>query len=469
MRIKLSFLGASQNVTGSRFLVECDGRRVLVDCGLYQERALRDRNWDRFAAPPKSVDAVCLTHAHLDHCGLLPKLVRDGFRGKIFCTLASAELARIVMTDSAHLQEEDAEYKKRRHARESRKSPRPVRPLYTVADAEKVAPLFSPVTYDQRVEVAKGVSAVFHDAGHVFGSSMVSLTVDSNGEKRTILFSGDVGRKDKPILHDPSCVDGKVDYVVIESTYGDRTHPQTADVRVEFAKVINETVEAGGNVVIPSFAIERSQELLYHLNELLLADRIPHLMVFLDSPMAIRVTEVFRDHPELFDAEMTKRIGQHLSPFDFPGLKMTLSTAESKAINRIRGTAIIVAGSGMCTGGRIKHHLVNNITRPESTILFVGYQAAGTLGRQIQEMPTEVRILGQYLPVRARIAKIGGFSAHADRNELYDCLRCLPADPRHVFVVHGEARAAKAFAQFLTKKTGWETSVPAYKDEVVLD
>jgi len=468
MRIKITFLGAAQNVTGSRFLVEANGARVLVECGLYQERQLRGRNWDPFPFPPKQIDAVLLTHAHLDHCGLLPKLVREGFGGKVHCTPATAEIARIILLDSAHIQEEDAAYKRKRHRREKRKSPHPYEPLYTTEDAERVSSHFARVGYGRPVPVARGMTATFHDAGHVFGSSMITLTVEADGERRTILFSGDVGRKHQPILEDPTTFD-RADYVLIESTYGDRDHQAADDVAEALAEAIQLTVEAGGNVVIPAFALERSQNILYHLNELRLARRIPPLLVFLDSPMAIRITEVFEKHPELFDDEMDERIRQELSPFDLAGLKMTRTVDESKSINRIRGTVIVLAGSGMCTGGRVKHHLVNNLSRPESTILFVGYQAVGTLGRRIVDGAREVRIHGETRPVRAKVIRIHGFSAHADRNELWQWLGTLKTPPRGVFVVHGDADAARAFGGFLREKSGWPVTVPEYQDEVVLD
>jgi len=468
MEIKLSFLGAAQNVTGSRYLLEVNGVRLLVDCGLYQERDLRGRNWDPFPIPPDSLDAVLLTHAHLDHCGLLPKLAREGFHGTIYCTAATSEIAEIVLLDSAHLQEEDAEFKRRRHEREGRTGPYPVVPLYTTDDAKAVLPLFQAVEYDEPVEVADGVEATFRDAGHILGSSMIQVAVRSNGVGRTILFSGDVGRWDRPILRDPT-VFHEADYVLMESTYGDRQHDETKDITDALCDVITSTRKAGGNIAIPSFAVERSQELLYHLNELLLEDCIPHLMVFVDSPMAISVTEVFGHHSDLFDDEMMELIRRQESPFDFPGLQMTRTVQESKAINHIEGTIVIIAGSGMCTGGRIKHHLVNNISRPESAILFVGYQAVGTLGRHIVNGAKEVRILGETRPVRARIVQIHGFSAHADRGELLRWISGLKRPPRHLFVTHGEPDVAATFADFLKKQTGWKISVPSYRDEVILD
>jgi len=468
MSIKLKFLGAAQNVTGSRHLLEANGTKVLVDCGLYQERQFRERNWEPFTCPPESLDAVLLTHAHLDHCGLLPKLVKEGFKGRIYCTGATAEIAQIILLDSAHLQEEDAEFKRKRHKREGRKGPRPVEPLYTTADAEACFPQFSGVKYKQPVEIGAGVEATFCDAGHVLGSSIIRIKVSLNGQDRTVIFSGDIGRPDRPIVQDPSIVE-QADYVLIESTYGDRVHQGPEDTKKLIAEVINSTIKAGGNIVVPSFALERSQELLYYINELRLENAIPELPVFLDSPMASRITKVFKKHSELYDEEMNEFVRRNKSPFEFPGLKMAGTSDESKAINHIRKSVMIIAGSGMCTGGRIKHHLVNNITKSENTIMFVGYQAVGTLGRRIVDGEEEVRILGQQYPVNARIARINGFSAHADKEELFEWLSELKKPPRKLFVVHGESESANEFGNYIREKTGWDVMVPAYQDEVVLD
>ncbi len=468
LHIKLSFLGAARNVTGSRYLLEANNVRLLVDCGLFQEREFRSRNWDPFPIPPRTLDAVLLTHAHLDHCGLLPKLVREGFRGRIYCTAATSEISQIILQDSAHIQEEDAEFKRRRHEREKRKGPFPEIPLYTVSDARASFPLFAPVRYGEVIQLGDGVRASFHEAGHVLGSSMIKVTVSQEGDHRTIVFSGDVGRWDRPILRDPS-VFSEIDYVLVESTYGDRLHKNSPDISDSLAKIVNSTWKAGGNIIVPSFALERSQEVLYHLNELVLEDRIPHLMVFLDSPMAINITEVFKRHSDLFDQEMSNLVRNNRSPFDFPNLKMVQTVDESKAINHILGTVLVIAGSGMCTGGRIKHHLVTNISRRESTILFVGYQAIGTPGRQIVDGAKKVRILGRYHPVRARIAQIHGFSSHADRNELFRWLSELKKNPRQVFVVHGESEATQRFGAFLRKKTAWDISVPEYGAETFLE
>lgn len=468
MAATLTFLGAAGNVTGSRYLIDTGESKVLVDCGLYQERDLRTRNWEAFPVSPREIDAVLLTHAHLDHSGLLPKLCREGFRGAVHTTSATAEMARIVLEDSAKLQEEDAKKKQKRHEREGRQGPFPEQALYTIQDVERCNKLWRPTQYGRPVAVARDVEAVFENIGHVFGASMIRVTVGQGGERRTVLFSGDVGRQHMPILEDPGPI-GRTDYLLTESTYGDRTHASDEKAVDELARVVNQTVQAGGNLIIPTFAIERAQDLLYHLNSLVLANRIPHLTTFLDSPMAIDVGEVFERHRNLYDREMSTLVAHGQSPFDWPLLRLTRTGADSKAINHIRGTVIVMAGSGMCTGGRIKHHLAHNISRRESTILFVGYQAVGTLGRQIVDGTGEVRILGEVFPVRARIERIDGFSAHADRDELAAWFRTASAPPRHTFVTHGEPEASGSLVNLIGSQFGWQASAPAYNDRVVLE
>jgi metallo-beta-lactamase family protein len=440
----------------------------MVDCGLCQEREYRFRDWEPFPVPPASIDAILLTHAHLDHVGLLPKLVREGFHGKVYCTEATADIAKVILLDAAKLQEEDAEFKRKRHEREGRKVTYPEVPLYTQVDAKASFPLFSPVEYNKTINVAKGIEAVFYEAGHVLGSANIKITVREKNIERSVIFSGDVGTENRPILRDPAA-GLEADYVLVESTYGDRNMEPEKDTASHLAEIINTTDKAGGNIVIPSFALERSQDVLFYINQLLLENRIPHLMVFLDSPMAVSITDIFEKHANLFDEEMAALVKHHKSPFHFIDLKLIRTIDESKAINHIKGTAIIIAGSGMCNGGRIKHHLVTNITRPESTVLFVGYQAVGTLGRLIVDGAKRVRILGQDYPVRAKIIQLHGLSAHADRDQLLKWLTGLKRPPRRLFIVHGEAESALSFAELVKEQTGWNVTVPDYQETVVLD
>ena len=466
--LRIQFLGAARQVTGSCYLVETGGFNVLVDCGLFQEREFVSRNWKPFPVFPHRIDAVLLTHSHLDHAGLLPKLVREGYSGPILATSASVDLLDIVLTDSARIQEEDAAYKRRRHKREGRKGPHPEVPLYTVKDANRCFPMMKPVHYGEDVALSDHVSVRFFDAGHILGAAMLEMTVDRGGSPRRILFSGDIGQWDKPLVQDPT-VFRQADYVVMESTYGNRDHETSRDVEDQLCDVINRTVKAGGNIVIPTFAIERAQELMYHLSRLVRDDRIPYMMIFLDSPMAVDVTDVFLRNRDYLDSETHQLFQEGEPPFRFPGLKLVRSTAESKAINTIKGSCVIMAGSGMCTGGRIKHHLIRNIARPESTILFVGYQARGTLGRLILERQEEVRIHGQYYPVRAQIAQSQGFSAHADRTALLKWLQSLQTAPRKVILTHGEEQAMQSLAGEIRKRTGWDVSTPDYLETLELN
>jgi metallo-beta-lactamase family protein len=468
---RLRFLGADRQVTGSRYLLETSGRRILIDCGLFQERPYLDRNWAAFPFSPDGLEACLLTHAHLDHCGLLPRLVKAGFPGPILATAATAELARIVLLDSAHIQEEDAAFKKKRHQREGRSGPHPEIPLYTVADAEAVFPLFRPSPYETDLPLGEGLSARFRDAGHILGSSIIELRDregGGEGEGRTIVFSGDIGQWNRPLVRDPSAIDD-ADILIMESTYGDREHQDKGPADEILAGVINETVARGGNVVIPVFAVERAQELLFELGRLVRDKRIPRLLTILDSPMAVEVTELFDRFRGELDEEAQSLYRTGRSPFQFPGLKMFRTVEESKTINRIRGSCLILAGSGMATGGRIKHHLMANIERPESTILFVGYQARQTLGRQILDGQPEIRINGRKFRVRARVARIEGFSGHASQSDLLRWLRAFRTPPRRLFVTHGEAEAAEALAGLIRRELGWTVSVPAYEDAVDLD
>jgi metallo-beta-lactamase family protein len=466
--MKLAFLGAAREVTGSSYYFEEGGIKGLVDCGLYQERSLLGRNWDPFPVAPDTLDVILLTHAHLDHSGLIPRLVKSGFSGTILTTAATADLMSIALMDSAQIMEEDAAFKIKRHQKEGRMDARPIVPLYTTEDVQATMPLVEDVLYGEPVRLSDALSATFRDAGHILGSAMIELTARTAASERTLVFSGDIGQRDMPFVNDPT-VFAKADYVVMESTYGDRDHEDPGRVDELLAQVIRETAAAGGNVVIPTFAIERAQDLMFHLSKLVYAKAIPPVPVYLDSPMAREVTQAFERHDEFLDEDAKAMFASGRNPFRFPGLTIVRTPDESKAINTARGPAVIMAGSGMITGGRIKHHVALNIGRPESTILFVGYQASETLGRQILEGAPEVRILGRTIPVRARVTKINGFSAHADRKALNGWLDGFQAPPRRLFVTHGDADVAAKTAERIRQERHWTVEVPVYREIWDLD
>jgi metallo-beta-lactamase family protein len=468
MHIKITFLGGARSVTGSRHLLETNGLKLLIDCGLFQERDLRVRDWESFPVPASSIDALLLTHAHLDHCGYIPRLMKQGFHGPVYCTAATADITKIMVTDTGRIQEQDAENKRKRHEKEKRAGPYPEIPLYTQNDAESCFPLLKPVPYGQETALADGITFKLYDAGHVLGSGMIELKVRQNGEERTFIFSGDIGRIHRPILRDPTFFE-HADYVVMESTYADRALPDPEDTLDDFVGVIQSTIEAGGNVIIPTFALERSQDVLYYLSQALYARKLPPVRVYLDSPMAVSITGIFTRYVDLFDAEVKRLMREKKSPFDFPGLHLISTLDESKSINEVEGPAVVMAGSGMCIGGRIKYHLISNISRRESTILFVGYQAEGTLGRVIADGAPEVRILGQTYPVKAKVVQMQGFSSHADSEQLQKWLFNLKQPPRHVFAVHGEERAALALVEAVQHNKGWPATAPEYLQGFTLD
>lgn len=461
--MKIRFLGATHQVTGSSYLVDVAGLKILVDCGLFQERHYSYRNWQPFQVPPYQIDYLLLTHVHLDHSGLIPKLVREGFGGDILLTAPSKGMLPIVLLDSARIQEEDAAFKKSRHERENRTGPFPEIPLYTVEDARDCFPLLKTVPYGEYVPLNEHVKVCFHDAGHILGSAMIEMEIQDERGSRNMVFSGDIGQWNKPLLNDPSVFD-RADYVIMESTYGNRNHDNTQDVDEKLSRVINDTVSARGNVVIPTFAIERAQELLYHFNRLARSKRIPYIAIILDSPMAVEITKVFEHYEKYLDDETRKLFEDGQSPFDFPGLRLVESAEVSRAINTTEGSTVIMAGSGMITGGRIKHHLVSNIARPESTLLFVGYQADGTLGREILDGASQVRILGQSYPVKMRIERIDAFSAHAGVNDLIRWIDNFKSPPKRVFLTHGEDDSILRMSDYVHSK-GWEVSAPTYREE----
>jgi len=443
--VRLSFHGADRGVTGSCHLVECAGRRVLVDCGLYQgSRSLEEENAAAFGFDPAEIDAVLLTHAHLDHCGRLPLLVKRGFRGRIVTTAASRELVRLVLLDTAHLLEEEARYRERKAARRGAGG-ESVEPLYSVLDALNTTEYFGrTAVYGQPLELSAGVRATFLDAGHILGSASILLELDEPGHRGRLLFSGDLGSPGRPLLPDPA-PPPPVDVVVMETTYGDRVHKGLGPSVEELYGAVEDTFRRGGNVIIPTFALERAQELLYYLREGVERGRLAgSTQVFLDSPMAISATEIFQRHPECYGAETAKLFRAGRDPFHLPGLHFTRETTESVALNNVRGGAVIMAGSGMCAGGRVRHHLKHNLWREASSIVFVGYAARGTLARLIIDGAKTVRLFGEEIPVRARIYTINGFSAHADQAQLLAWHGHTGA--ARTLLVHGEEDAMRQFA-----------------------
>ena len=465
--MKLHFLGANRQVTGSRYCLEVAGHEVMVDCGMFQERRFQPRNWDPCPIPPAQIDALLLTHVHIDHCGLIPKLVKDGFRAPIYATEPSVALTDIMLRDAAEIQEEDIGYKLKRHQREGRKSPFPYQPLFNVVDVDRCLPLLRTCKYGVAFEVVPGVTARFFDAGHILGSAMIQLDVTENGRATRIAFSGDIGQPNKPIIRDPSRL-LDADYVVMESTYGDRNHSHPGDTETQLADAINDAVSRGGNVVIPTFAVERAQELIYHIGRLVRSNRIPQLPIFLDSPMAVDVTGIYLKFHEYCDEALLKMVQDQQPPFRFPTLTMVRTADESKKINQVPPTCVIMASSGMCNAGRIKHHLRNNISKPEATILFVGHQGEGTLGRQIVDGARRVRIHGQMYPVHAKISQIYGFSGHADHDGLMQWIGHFQRPPRRVFLTHGEESVALKLADEISAKLGYTTHVPHYQESIEL-
>jgi len=442
--MKISFHGAAQGVTGSCHLLGCAGKRILVDCGMYQgSRELVEDNANDFGFDPAGIDYLLLTHAHLDHCGRIPLLANRGFRGEIITTAASRELARLVMLDSAGLQEEEARYRNRRARR--RGGAADAVPLYTTLDTFNAMENFGrKAFYNQPLQLAPGIRATFLDAGHILGSASVLLEVEEQGVARRVLFSGDLGLGGRPILRDP-VMPPPVDVVVMETTYGDRPHKDLQPSVEELYEAINATVRRGGNVVIPTFALERAQEILFYLHAGKEQGVLPEfLQVFLDSPMAISATEIFKRHKDCYDEHTAELFRSGVDPFLFNGLHFTRETAESMAINQVSGGAVIMAGSGMCTGGRVRHHLKHNLGRERSSVIFVGYAAQGTLARQIIDGARNVDIFGEDYAVRAQIHTIGGFSAHAGQEQLLEWHRHT-GKPEVTFLVHGEKDSMSSF------------------------
>ncbi len=467
--MKLTFLGGAGEVTGSQHLLETDRARVLFDCGLFQgeESEMRARN-GRFRCRPGSLDAVILSHAHIDHCGNLPGLVRAGYGGRIFCTGPTADIAALMLRDSARIQEEDARYalrKGRSGGSGGGTGGAVARPLYTEDDAWRAIREFEPQEFHTWFDVADGVRARFLHAGHVLGAAITELDVEDGDELRRVVFSGDLGRRNQPLLEDPETIE-RCDVLICESTYGDRVHPEALDVKAALSRVICETASRGGRVIIPAFSLGRTQMLVYLLNELRNEEAMCRVPVFIDSPLATRLTEVHREHTGDMDAGVQKSLETDSDVFDFPGLTYVRSQDESMALNRLEGPRVIISAGGMCSNGRVVHHLKHAVADERNTVLIIGFQAEHTLGRRIVERRPDLRILGRTLPLRARVEVINGLSAHADAADFdwwFSALRKSGGAGR-VFLVHGEAKAAQALARIAEDAADEGVEIPQLGD-----
>ena len=448
--MKITFHGAAQTVTGSRHLLQVNGATLLLDCGLFQGRRQESyqRNLD-LGFNPRKIDAVILSHAHIDHSGNLPNLVKSGFRGTIYATPATSHLSNLMLMDSGHIQELDAAYVNKKRLRRGEPT---IEPIYTMEDAAAVAPYFEPVHYEQRFEPIPGVTAHLVDAGHILGSASVVLKIEENGHKTRLWFSGDIGRRDLPLVRDPELPEA-TDTLIMECTYGDKVHRGPQEAYEQLRDVVVRTVQRGGKVIIPAFAVGRTQELVYNLHRMIDSGELPRIPVFVDSPLAINASEIFRAHEECFDEETRQfiREDRHQAVFGFDLLSYTRTVEESKALNDRRDPMVIISASGMAESGRILHHLANNIENPRNTVLIVSWQAPYTLGRRLAEREEEVRIFGETFRRRAEVATIGGLSAHAGQNLLVEYAQRVKGSVKDIFLVHGEEQPAAALTQMLAE------------------
>lgn len=471
--MNITFLGAAKTVTGSNFLVEAAGKKFLVDCGMYQGKAaLEMENSEEFLYNVSEIDFMLLTHAHIDHSGRIPKLYNEGYRGPIYAHRATVDLCSIMLPDSGHIQETEVEWKNRKRLRAGLE---PLPPLYTAEEAAKCLEIFRPVEYDTIIDVADNIQVRYNDAGHMLGSSIIEIWVTENGKTEKIVFTGDIGNNDIPLLDSPTMIDD-ADYLVMESTYGSRLHMRNDDKAKIFLDVVSETLDHGGRVVIPSFAVGRTQEILYEIDKIKdshkddeeFQRKYQQLMktpVFVDSPLAISATEVFKKNTDLFEEEVQEKLRHGDHPLEFPGLQFTRTADESKALNETYYPSIIISASGMCDIGRIKHHLKHNLWNPSSTILFVGYQAPGTLGRSIVDGADKVKIFGEEISVNARIEYIEGYSGHADQEWLLNFVYSFIKKPKHIFLVHGEEESEEVLKGLIEKNTQIPVTIPSFGEK----
>ncbi len=463
MDVKIRFLGAARSVTGSKHLLEIDKKKILVDCGLFQGlKELRLRNWDKLPVDPKEIHLIVVTHAHIDHVGYLPRLARSGFSGKIICTKATEDLMKIMLKDAAKLQEEEAAFAfKRGYSKHTKPEP-----LFTSEDAEQVLTLVESHPLETKVDLFAAVSIVFHNAGHILGAAIVEMSISGASQNKKIVFSGDLGRYDDPIMYDPKVIE-ETDVLLVESTYGDRQNPMSR-VEDDLTAIANETFRRDGVIIIPAFAVGRTQTLIYYFHKLMDAKAIPVLPIYIDSPMAINATDIYERWSAYHKIEVTKVQGTLISIFDSPNIHFCNTRESSKALNAIKNPCIIISASGMCTGGRILHHLYHRLPKVNDTILFAGFQAEGTRGRAILEGKKFVKIFGEEVPVKCHVREVNGLSAHADQPELLKWLGNFRKAPKMTFVVHGEEKTAMYFSNTITEKLGWRPHVPQYLEVVEL-
>lgn len=468
--MKVTFYGATKTVTGSNFLVEGAGKKFLVDCGLYQGGAKDEiKNNEPFPFDVNEIDFMLLTHAHIDHSGRIPKLYKEGYRNKIYATYATCDLCAIMLPDSGHIQETETEWKNRKRIRRGDKL---LTPIYDVETAVKSLELFKGFSYDRIIELDEDIHIRFNDAGHMLGSSIIEVWIREDGQNKKIVFSGDLGNNDIPLLAEPTMIED-ADFLVMESTYGNRSHIENENKAEKFIQIVTDTINQGGTVVIPSFAVGRTQEILYELNKIKMSDKdsedfdkrfqiLMNTPVYVDSPLAISATEVFKENMELFDEETQDLIRRGDNPLEFPGLKFTQTVEESKELNESNESCIVISASGMCEVGRIKHHLKHNIWNPKNTILFVGYQAMGTLGRKIVDGAKTIKIFGEEVAVNARVEYIEGYSGHADQEGLLNFIYSFIKKPSHIFLVHGEEEGQKVLKNKIEETTQLPVTIPDY-------
>lgn len=467
--MKISFLGSAKTVTGSNFLVEASGKKFLVDCGMYQGKATEEKeNEDPFLFDVDEIDFMLLTHAHIDHSGRIPKLYKEGYRNPIIATKATCDLCSIMLPDSGHIQEMEIEWKNRKRKREGKQE---ILPLYTAEEATKSLEIFKPVQYDTVLDIDENIKVRFNDAGHMLGSAIIEIWATENGKTQKAVFTGDIGNNDIPLLASPTMIES-ADYLVMESTYGSRLHMRNDDKAEIFLKVVSETLDKGGTVVIPSFAVGRTQEIVYEINKLKEKrddeefkrqyETLMKVPVFVDSPLAISATEIFRDNMDLFDDDVQEAMKKGDNPLEFPGLQFTRTAEESKALNEMNTPSVVISASGMCEVGRIKHHLKHNLWNPNNTILFVGYQAPGTLGSKIVEGAEKVKIFGEEIAVHARIEYIEGYSGHADQEWLLNFIYSFIQKPKQIFLVHGEEEAQEVLKEKIIETTGIPVAIPDF-------